>query len=221
MFARHDLVWLTPRGWERAAAAAPVPDSAALAEWGAAGWPAVVTRLGAGVPPGQVALGLPLPPRPDGSKPRIAFSAEVTDIESATSALPLARAIAAVPSAWRPGLAAIVHDAADAGLDVRVYGSVALQALTGQAYIKPGSDIDLLLHPVTRAQYRCALELLGRRADMLPLDGEIVFPNRQGVAWKELARATEARGRVLAKTLQGVALVSLDSLLATMEDSHA
>lgn len=225
MLARHDLVWLSPAGWEHAAALAPAlahPGARdAVLRWGRARWPAVATRVPPDLPPGlangDVALGLALPPAAsDGAKARLAFVARTVDIAASRAALPLARAIRTVPDTWRPALSVLLDDAVGAGLGLRVYGSVAFQALTGQAYLTAASDIDLLLAPRTIGQYRCALALLAGHARALPLDGEIVFPRGQAVAWKELLRAAGARAPVLAKSLHAVSLVTVDSLLASL-----
>lgn len=214
MLARHDLAWLTPRGWELACAAAPAASRAAIAAWARQGWPAVATRVPSGLAPGQVALGLALPPCPDGAKPRIALAAHAGEIERASPALPLARAIGAAPAAWRAPLTALNEEAAACGLALQVYGSLGFQAVTGQNYLTARSDIDLLLHPATPARYQEALALLARHARVLPLDGEIVFKGAQAVAWKELAMARGGQARVLAKSLHAVSLVTVDSLLA-------
>jgi phosphoribosyl-dephospho-CoA transferase len=217
MFSRHDLAWLTPHGWERACEGAPFGARDAIAGWGRAGWPAVVTRAHANPGPQRVALGIALPPlAADGGKPRIALSCAAGDIERSGPALALADAIEAAPTAWRAMLAALDEEAAEAGLDLRVYGSLAFQALTGQAYVTASSDIDLLLHPATAPDYPHALALLTRHARVLPLDGEIVFGGGQAVAWKELAAAQHRHARVLAKSLQGIALVTVASLLASL-----
>ena len=216
MLARHDLAWLAPRGWERACAAAPEGSREALAAWARHGWPAVVTRLPAGLAPGQVALGLPLPSRPEGCKPRIALAADARDIERTGPALLLAETVAAAPASWQAALAALGNEAGACGFALHVYGSLAFQALTGQACLSARSDIDLLLHPATPANCKEALALLVRHARMLPLDGEIVFGGKQGVAWKELATARDGQARVLAKSLHAVSLVTVDSLLASL-----
>lgn len=217
MLSRHDLVWLTPRGWERAFNGAALGARDAIAGWGRAGWPAVVTRAHAELGLAQVALGIALPPRPaDGGKPRIALSCAAADIDRSGPALALADAVEAAPSGWRKALAALDEEAADAGLGLRVYGSLAFQAFTGQAYVTASSDIDLLLHPATALDYRHAIDLLVRHARMLPLDGEIVFGGGRAVAWRELACAQHGQARVLAKSLQGIALVTLDRLLASL-----
>ncbi|MDT1847626.1 phosphoribosyl-dephospho-CoA transferase, partial [Acinetobacter baumannii] len=69
MFARHDLVWLTSRGWQQVRAHAPSAALAALDRWRDNGWPAVVRRAEVDLAPNEVAIGFPLPPRiEDGGK---------------------------------------------------------------------------------------------------------------------------------------------------------
>ena len=218
MLARHDLVWLSAAGWEHAAARAPASARDAVLRWARAGWPAVATRPRHDLAPGRVALGLALPPRlEDGAKPRIAIEADARDIGDTRAALPLAQALRSVPAAWRQPLTTLLDDARQAGVAPRVYGSVAFQALTGQAYLSPTSDIDLLLQPRTHEQYHGILAVLARHAQALPLDGEIVFPQGQAVAWKVLLLDATPGARVLAKSMHAVALVSVDSLLASLD----
>jgi phosphoribosyl-dephospho-CoA transferase len=227
MFARHDLVWLAGRGWDRvladaAGAAVEAPGTVrALEAWRDAGWPAVVRRAQATLAPGEVAIGFALPPRAaDGVKLRIACRAELSDVKRRTRALPLVGALDVVPAAWQEALTALEREAAGAGLGLAVYGSVALEALTGQRYLTPASDIDLLLRPLNRAQLAAGLELLARHAAGLPLDGEVVFGDGRAVAWKELRTAlNSAPGtRVLAKGMERVALVAPGELMATLEE---
>ncbi len=221
MFARHDLVWLTHRGWERVRAGAPHDARAALDAWRDAGWPAVVRRAETELAASEVAIGFAMPPRAaDGGKLRVACRVELSDVKRRTRALPLVGALDAVPETWREGLARLEQEAAGAGLGLAVYGSVALEALTGQHYLRPESDIDLLLRPISRAQLMAGLELLAVHAESLPLDGEVVFPDGRAVSWKELRAAFgSAPGtRVLAKALERVMLVKPEELIATLED---
>ena len=221
MFARHDLVWLSSRGWERARAGAPPAALGALDAWRDAGWPATVRRAETELAPGEVAIGFAMPPRPeDGGKLRVGCRVELADIGRRTRALALVGALDAVPAAWRDRLAALERESAGAGLGLAVYGSVALEALTGQRYLTPSSDIDLLLRPLNRVQLMAGLELLARYATSLPLDGEIVFPDGRAVAWKEMRAAFgSAPGtRVLAKGMERVALVASSELMATLEE---
>jgi phosphoribosyl-dephospho-CoA transferase len=222
MFSRHELVWLTERGWRYARATAQASCVDAIGRWQQAGWPAVVRRAEAGLPPGLLSIGIALPPNgADGSKTRIGCKVPASEVRRHLPPLRIAQAIEAAPEPWRPLLAALEQQAATVqGMPVRVYGSVALQALTGQAYLSATSDIDLLLHPATRAQLYAGLDLLSSHATHLPLDGEIVFPHGRAVAWKELSGALDGApgARVLVKHLHGVALGATDDLLATLKD---
>ena len=222
MFARHDLVWLTEQGWRQVRAGVAPEAATVLDAWCNAGWPAVVRRAEVDAAPGEVAIGFALPPRPgDGRKLRIGSRVGVTGIVRHSPALPLAGALNAVPDDWRTALAALAREADEAGVDLAVYGSVGLAALTGQHYVTPASDVDLLLRPADRAQLAAGLALLARHAARLPLDGEVVFPDGRAVAWKELRIALDGTPgtRVLAKSLERVALVVVDELLATLEEA--
>ncbi|WP_229513023.1 malonate decarboxylase holo-[acyl-carrier-protein] synthase [Massilia sp. AB1] len=223
MFARHDLVWLTARGWEQVLAAMPQEQSGALDAWSRAGWPAVVRRDEVEQAPDQLSVGFALPPRPlDGVKVRVAARVAIADVARHAAPLPLVAAMDAVPERWRAGLAALEQEATAHGFVLGAYGSVALQAITGQAYLKESSDIDLLLRPLNTAHLRDGLALLARHAEVLPLDGEIVFPDGRAVAWKELHAAMDGvRGtRVLAKEMGRISLSLVSELLATLEETE-
>lgn len=215
---RHELVWLSETGWAQLIAAAgsgvDSAPAAALAGWRERGWPMVVRRREPGLAAGLLCLGLPLPPAADGSKPRLAFQVEQAAVLRRQPPLRLLEAAAVAPPAWRPALGALL---ADGGQTLRVFGSLAMQALTGQPYLRPQSDLDLLLYPSTLPQLYGGLALLLRHAGTLPLDGEIVFPGGAAVAWKEWAGASAPGQRVLVKTLDGVHLAPKANLLATLE----
>lgn len=221
MFARHDLVWLSDRGWRRARDMAPAHFHGTIETWRQADWPAIVRRADADLLPDQLSIGIALPPRPiDGCKTRIGLRMPRSDVRKVLPPLSIAQINEAVPESWRPLLTALDREACGQGLAIRVYGSVALQALTRQPYLTTASDIDVLLRPMTDAQLHRGLALLNSYADRLPLDGEIVFPRGQAVAWKELSGALRAKNgpRVLVKEMQGVYLATTNALLATMRD---
>lgn len=214
MNSRHDLVWLSADGWEVARATAQAADAGTLAGWQRAGWPLVVTRQAPGAGLDKISLGLALPPAADGAKQRIALHAPADGIARSTPALALNKAIPAAPNGWKQGLAVLAG--ASPGLTLRVYGSLALQAITGQVYLRSGSDIDLLFYPATTTQLRSGLALLKQYAEALPLDGEIVFPGGQAVAWKEWTGAEGNQARVLVKSRDGVRLAPVQSLLSEL-----
>jgi len=249
MFARHDLAWLSDEGWRQVLAAAVPEHVPAITAWQGANWPLVVRRADVGQAPDEVALGLALPPRPeDGRKLRIPCRVHAPGVRRSTPPLPLAQLVAQLgaqcvtprgaqfvtPSSaqfvaqfvdtlphWRGALGSLEAQAAAQGIALRVYGSAALQVLTGQAYLRDTSDIDLLVQPRDRAQLDATLALLCAYADTLPLDGEIVFPGARAVAWKEWAAALRSAPgtRVLVKEIKGVSLVATNVLLATLEEA--
>jgi phosphoribosyl-dephospho-CoA transferase len=215
MFSRHDLAWLTGAGWEAALARALPGQHAALEQWRRHDWPAIVRRADAGLAPGQVSLGIALPPAADGSKGRVALNASVSDIARRAPALALADAARAAPARWRALLGELVAESG--GLAIRAYGSLAMQAVTGQAYLTPRSDIDLVFSPASRDALVTGIALLARYGALLPLDGEIVFPSGDAVAWKEWLGAERGQDRVLVKDAHAVRLASTAQLLATLE----
>jgi phosphoribosyl-dephospho-CoA transferase len=224
MCKRHDLVWLSDQGWQRAREAldkAPAHCRDIIEMWRQADWPAIVRRADADLLPEQLSVGIAMPPRPtDGCKIRIGLRVSRSDVKKVLPPLSVAQINEATPASWRPFLTALDRDAGSQGLTIRVYGSVALQALTRQPYLTATSDIDVLLRPMTRAQLHRGLNLLNSYARNLPLDGEIIFPDGQAVAWKELSSALRATcgTRVLVKEMHGVYLATTNALLATMKD---
>lgn len=220
MLARHDLLWLSEQGWREAVWTVPEEAAPALLRWRACGWPVVMRRADADLAPGQVSVGIPLPPRAeDGRKLRVAGRVALDAIVRQAPPLPLAQ-LSGMPAHWHAPLAALAQQAQAQELAIGVYGSAALQAITGQAYLRAGSDIDLLLQPRSVTELDTALALLRTHARGLPLDGEIVFPGGRAVAWKELSAAREGSlaSRVLVKELRRVALVRIDELLASLEE---
>ncbi|MES2741203.1 MAG: malonate decarboxylase holo-[acyl-carrier-protein] synthase [Pseudomonadota bacterium] len=214
MYHRHDLVWLSQAGWSDAGARAEPRHRAALLRWQQARWPLIVRRADADAGPDQVSLGVALPPDDKGDKLRIALRADAADIVRSSAPLPIRAVLPALPQAWRLALLALAEESV--GLTFRVYGSVAMQALTGLAYLGPDSDIDLLFYPLTEQQLRAGLALLSRHAAALPLDGEIVFPRAEAVAWKEWLAAEASGAKVLVKEQGAVRLAPINLLLASL-----
>jgi len=178
------------------------------------GLPAVVRRNEPGTPSTLLCLGIPAPPDASGQKVRLGFAVERGHVVKALPALALDSVEA--PVTWQPGLASLRIALRAAGIDCRVFGSLAMQTLTGDRYLSAASDVDLLLRPLNGAQLEAGLALVARHAQSLPLDGEIEFPFGHAVSWKEWLGAGSGHGadRVLAKHLDAVCLKRRDELLA-------
>ena len=211
---RHSLVWITPAGWRALEAREPA-WAEELAAWARTERPLVARRHDADAASGEVCLGLPLPPHPTLGKRRIALRVPASAIERVEEALALDAVCASAPETWQLPLAQLQSDAAGAGIALRVFGSVAWQALTGLEYLSETSDIDLLFAPGDAAALQRGLELLTTHARALPLDGEILFPSGRAVSWKEwlLADTCAAGTRVLVKHEHGVALEPAGALM--------
>lgn len=222
---RHSLVWLTAAGWEAAIAAARPEHAAALAQWQSNDWPAIVRRFdaipkdadaadaaAADAAASDICLGVPLPPDAAGVKVRIALRVPSSHIARTSAALELRSALMAA-GPWRDELAAL----SAAVPTLRVFGSLAMQTLTGLQYLSPSSDVDLLFHPASRRQLETVIALLARYSEHLPLDGEVVFPGGAAVSWKEWQAAITHPAKVLVKELRAVRLADTASLLAVLE----
>jgi phosphoribosyl-dephospho-CoA transferase len=212
MFSRHELAWLSSRGWDAAMEGALPGQHAAIEQWRREDWPAIVRRADANLEPGSVSLGIALPPAHDGSKGRIALNVPKSEVARRSPALALADAAKAAPERWRQPLGELA-----AAMTLQAYGSLAMQAITRQSYLTPASDIDLLFLPADTASLRAGLRLLEQYATLLPLDGEVVFPSGEAVAWKEWIGAERQDARVLVKDAGAVRLAPTAQLLATLE----
>lgn len=222
MYARHDLAWLAGDGWQELLAATPLgtPAHAAIARWADADWPLVVRRRDIAPASGwhgdDVCLGLAAPPHPvTGTKLRLPLRVQPKYIARHSAPLPLDAVAHALPLCWQAAFSRLAN--ASSGLDLRVFGSLALQALTGQAYLRDSSDIDLLFRPRDNAELDEGTLLLASHLDELPLDGEIVFPSGQAVAWKEWFTARAHSERVLVKSQSSVKLATRAELRAELE----
>jgi phosphoribosyl-dephospho-CoA transferase len=212
---RHVLVWIRPEC--RVPVAAQISDDAMhshVAAWLAADRPLVVARQPDTIASDTVTVGLALPPAQ--GKRRIALSVAVHDIVRYTQPLLLFDAITHAPAAWQRALAELEEAATEIGLELRVFGSLAWQALSGLPYLTPQSDIDLLWHPQSNIQLQQGIALLTRweLSSGLRADGEVLFGENSAVSWREWATLKPGNDqRVLVKRESGAELVDTRELL--------
>jgi phosphoribosyl-dephospho-CoA transferase len=214
LYKRHQLVWLSERGWREAAAEVPSASRHLPQRWQERDWPAVVRRHDADAMDDQVCIGIALPPDSEGIKLRLPLRVPVTQIREMRAPLPIGDVLMHAPVSWRSALQELHYKAMAQALDLRVYGSLALQALTGLTYLRAGSDIDMLFTPTNRFQLERGMQLLSHYAQVLPLDGEVLFP-AGAVAWKEwLQASTDTGNRVLLKRADDVCLMTVAEVVA-------
>jgi phosphoribosyl-dephospho-CoA transferase len=207
---RHALGWVDASAHWIALGESSVES---LRTWLAADRPAVAARFQGDEPPGFLRLGVALPPST--GKQRLSFAAPRSAIKRTRSALSLREIADSCPADWQGDVRDLLTMASALTLDPRVYGSFAWQALTGDRYVGPESDIDLAWHPRSGAQLHALTAALlhwerstGRRAD-----GEVVLPGGDAVCWRELASQCT---RVLVKSHASIVLRTRSDCLAAL-----
>jgi phosphoribosyl-dephospho-CoA transferase len=212
---RHDLVYLRPEApWSSPCAAAGSPLWRAARQWIAAGRPLVAARQSGG---GSVALGLTLPLAQD--RQRLSILVEPAAIAHCRPPLAVADCASRLPAEQAAPLRELAGRALACSAALGVYGSLAWEALSGEAFRHGGSDIDVICDVATPAQFATLLAALHCAAERLPcrLDGEIRFPDGNAVAWREIAaHLNNPAAPVLVKGPREVGLYPLESLTATL-----
>jgi phosphoribosyl-dephospho-CoA transferase len=182
--------------------------------WAKRGWPVIVRRRVEADDPALVPVGLPLPPA--AGKRRIALLLPPDGVLQRSSPPLLRTAASVADSGWRSTIASLLSLGAQIGVEPSAFGSLLWQHLTGQTYLSPHSDLDVLW-PVPPCFDVLSL-VFGiaavQRAASLCIDGEVVFRDGSAVNWRELWMAHRAadRAMVLAKTMEGVRLLDIASL---------
>jgi phosphoribosyl-dephospho-CoA transferase len=205
---RHQIVHLDPAAWpvliERQPDVRAIPI---VAEWAIIGRPLIARRRLCSDGEGSVPLGLPLPPSM--GKQRLAFDAAPDAILSTAPPPLLADASMVAPAAWRPTLDRLV--AIDP--DVRCFGSLAWEYLTGLPYLSATSDIDLLWHLSTLGDADRLAEAIASidESAAMRIDGEIVSPDGVAIQWREWGGGAS---ELLAKTWDGNRMIARDTVFA-------
>lgn len=226
--ARHDLVWLDAGARETLTAplraAGNDGDADALQHWLRQGWPFVVSRQPedwrggpdeAG-PTAWLAAGVPLPPaqgkRRLGARlpwaGLLAHRAPLSLYELAESPL--------LPPGRSVALDRLARALETLAVAPCVFGSAAMQALTGLEYLGPDSDLDLLWRPMDAEQCQAVTQVLLRwqAEEGWSVDGEMLFGEDDAVSWREWLRtASGSDGQVLVKSLRAARLVSRAALM--------
>ncbi len=204
---RHRLVWVAPDAWAQVLADRPdLADDPLTTAWASKGWPLVGRRAVCADVATMAPLGLPLPPML--GRRRVALSVPFAALVS-DAPPPLLKAAATVaPPAWQEAIASLL----DVDAQVRCFGSLAWQYLTGLPYMTDGSDLDLLWHVESAASANALTARLAVIAQSAPMriDGELVSASGIAVQWSEWRLGAN---ELLAKSADGVQLIERDAWL--------
>lgn len=212
-FMRHELLRVTPAGWRATLAIEEarlqlVPEARRLVEdWAARGWPVIVRRPAASDIANGLPVGLPLPPSL--GKLRLGFTISAEMVAARCPPVALNDAARVAPDRLRHQLDRVLALGDRLGAPPGVFGALLWQHLTGLAYLRAGSDLDLLWRIPARERLA---DLLDGLADIdadgpALLDGEVVDASGAGVNWRELREALgRPAGTVLVKSMKGAEL---------------
>lgn len=174
--------------------------------WRLTGRPLVVAASRAGDPPDSVRLGLATP-----AKARIGIVLRADAILDFGPPPSLETARWAAPPEWQIPLETISEVASEHGAKVAVYGSLAWQVVSGESFVRPDSDIDLLIDCGMETAQAGFFARLATLTGLPKLDGEWLVCPGIAVSWQEYARASQD---ILVKGHEGPWLWSLSRLHA-------
>lgn len=174
---------------------------AALDAWIDAGRAVVARRRDCAC--GACALAVALPLAAD--RVRIGFAVDARVVVRIAPPLTLVETIASAPGDWRGPLTELHDRASRIGTTFHVYGSLAWQAISDEACVRSDSDVDLLWTAASADDVDRVLNLLAgwEAAGPLRADGELLLPDGDAIAWRELTRPAD---RVLVKHQDRVSL---------------
>ncbi|MCR2747471.1 malonate decarboxylase holo-[acyl-carrier-protein] synthase [Limnobacter parvus] len=218
-FNRHDLVWLNIDAVKHAEYSGPAPMEpisalSLLHRWVLGNYPLIVARQ-ADVPQGMLRVGLAEPA--SWGKRRLSFLVNPSDVLQHQTGPLLADVLAKLPLGWRFGANMLLVYLNELNMPAHVYGSTAIEALTGLPCITENSDLDVLFKPTSWESVSglCArLKQLSQDHPTFKVDGEVLNPAGDAVHWLELCSENE---QVLAKSNTEVRLMKLSEFKNAFE----
>lgn len=213
---RHDLVFLSARGqqwaWERRERGRPEDERWRELFFTLPG----ICRAPAEKPgDGMAALGFSTPVRAEGNRVRFASHAPREEILRIVTPWEIPRLLARLPGPSGPALESLDSAAREREISLGIFGSAALQAVTGYEYLHAQSDLDVVITPASREELREFYEALkdiarwyGRR-----IDAELKLSETCYIKLHELMSGTKT---ILAKGTAVPRLLSSQSIWDAM-----
>lgn len=207
---RNQLVWLDPAAWVQMEAHHwDAQAKEILVLWRTQRLPLVVCRQCPETPPELLCVGLPAPQQ--WSRRRLALTVRLDHLTARDNFPALLQVVQA--NQWGAAALELSESLAALGVQAHVYGSHGWQWLTGLAYVHEASDLDLSVLVHSLAQATEVVKQLASTALHCRIDGEIVFPKGQAIAWRELQQLLLGQtSQVLLKGRHTLRLAALDEV---------
>jgi len=214
---RHDLVHLhAGAAFTTRCAEEGGPLWLAARDWIDQGRPLVAARQSGSDQ--SVLLGLSLPLKYD--RKRLTIQVEASAIAAVRPPLGIRQCLTGQAEPVADVLLALDEQISLSGARLGVFGSLAWEALSGEAYRHADSDFDVICDVSDVVQLDAALTALAQARMGLAcrLDGELRFPDGNAVAWLELSEVSRTAGKqVLVKGERNVELMPVEQLLAALK----
>ena len=213
---RHDLVFLSRNGlqyaWENRAPDSHEADAASEYFFRL---PGICRTRPSDLSPALAALGYSFPIRTGETRVRVATQAPVDEIVKIITPWEVPGLLGHLPQPYLGVLTGLVQCAKDEGIQFGMFGSAALQAVTGLPYLHSQSDLDVVIAAAPPEQVRMFYQHLTRisRQSDVRIDGELMLHETCYVKLSELMGGSKT---VLAKGADQPALLSSQSIWDTM-----
>lgn len=166
-----------------------------------------------------MSLGVHFPPKGNAPGERVGFTVPMPCLRVISPPPSLAEVMRCSRDGWKRALGLLIEQDPFFS-DIRVYGSHMWELLTGIAYVREASDIDLAM-PVRSLEeiLRIGLSLNAwEEATGFTADGEFVFPGGSAAAWRECV--PPPRGSLLLKSVSSVRLCEPDDLFSLFDNGQ-
>lgn len=213
---RHDLVFLSARGqryaWEHRESGALEDE---MLHRCFHNLPGIYRTQPSGLSDGIAALGFSLPILEGEARRRVAALAPIEEISAVLTPWEVSGLIPCLPSTVAPAIESVRHAASEEGLAFGVFGSAAMQAVTGLPYLHMRSDIDLIIRggAIKRVEQFYTALIQVEQAYHISFDVELMLSKTCYIKLRELIAGGKT---VLAKGGSCPRLLARKTILETM-----
>lgn len=213
MLQRHDLLHISVQAAQRIFSRWRTSRVAWQQAFAAGELPGIVRRPVEGEPQGDIALGFSFPERINGQRQRLASTITPDEVVCLLTPFEVAQRTFVSRTPALMALADLRERFTRLDCVPGVWGSTALEIISGFHYTDRQSDLDIVIdiYPVDHlhAVYQCLLQL--EQTHQTRIDVEVRWPTGYGINLKELMTT---QGQILGKSLNDVRLFDKQVLLA-------